>query len=159
MIYYFIVVGGLKMNQKGFSLLELLAIIVILAIIAVVATPIVLSIIENSRKSAFSSSVIGIKDAIENDYSSREFAVGSSYTFEDGKLYYTDGTEKVNVPLSGHVDGTGVGYVDSNGNIYVAIYTGSYCGTLGITGKAGTDVTESTTEDACLDPVRQKMTS
>ena len=38
--------------KKGFTLIELLAVIVILAIIALIATPIVLSIINNSKESA-----------------------------------------------------------------------------------------------------------
>ena len=40
------------MRNKGFTLIELLAVIVILAIIALIATPIVLGIINDSRKSA-----------------------------------------------------------------------------------------------------------
>ena len=38
--------------KKGFTLIELLAVIVILAIIAVIATPIVLGIINDSKRSA-----------------------------------------------------------------------------------------------------------
>ena len=38
--------------RKGFTLIELLAVIVILAIIAVIATPIVLGIINDTKKSA-----------------------------------------------------------------------------------------------------------
>ena len=40
------------MRNKGFTLIELLAVIVILEIIALIATPIVLGIINDSRKSA-----------------------------------------------------------------------------------------------------------
>ena len=40
------------MRNKGFTLIELLAVIVILAIIALIATPIILGIINDSRKSA-----------------------------------------------------------------------------------------------------------
>ena len=40
------------MNKRGFTLIELLAVIVILAIIALIATPIVLSIINDSKESA-----------------------------------------------------------------------------------------------------------
>ena len=40
------------MRNKGFTLIELLAVIVILAIIALIATPIVLGIINDSRKSS-----------------------------------------------------------------------------------------------------------
>ena len=43
--------------KKGFTLIELLAVIVILAIIALIATPIILNIIEDSKKSAITNSV------------------------------------------------------------------------------------------------------
>ena len=42
--------------KKGFTLIELLAVIVILAVIALIATPIILNIIEDSRKEATKSS-------------------------------------------------------------------------------------------------------
>ena len=42
--------------KKGFTLIELLAVIVILAIIALIATPIILNIIEDSKKSAATNS-------------------------------------------------------------------------------------------------------
>ena len=40
------------MRKNGFTLIELLAVIVILAIIALIATPIVLSIIDNTKQSS-----------------------------------------------------------------------------------------------------------
>ena len=40
------------MNKKGFTLIELLAVIVILAIVAIIATPIVLDIINDTKRSA-----------------------------------------------------------------------------------------------------------
>ena len=45
------------MRKKGFTLIELLAVIVILAIIALIATPIILSIIEDTRNSSKDESV------------------------------------------------------------------------------------------------------
>ena len=45
------------MKRKGFTLIELLAVIVILAIIALIATPIILSIIEDTRNSSKDESV------------------------------------------------------------------------------------------------------
>ena len=38
------------MNKKGFTLIELLAVIVILAVIALIATPMILNVIETSKK-------------------------------------------------------------------------------------------------------------
>ena len=56
-----------KLDRKGFTLIELLAVIVILAIIMVIAVPQILNVIENSRKSAWTSNVKMIADAIETN--------------------------------------------------------------------------------------------
>ena len=53
------------MRVQGFTLIELLAVIVILAIIALIATPIVLSIIKDSRESANLRSAEMYIDAVE----------------------------------------------------------------------------------------------
>ena len=55
-------------NKKGFTLIELLAIIVILAIIAVITVPIILNVIENSKKGAAIDSAYGYKDSIQQYY-------------------------------------------------------------------------------------------
>lgn len=55
----------MKMNKKGFTLVELLAVIVILAIIALIATPIILGVIDDARKGAAKSSALGFVDAVE----------------------------------------------------------------------------------------------
>lgn len=131
------------MKEKGFTLVELLAIIVLLAIIAVVASPIILNIIENSKKSGFASSVNGIKDAVENDYSGRNFDTNSEYIYENGSLYFvpTTGNREV-VPVSGGIsDGNGTASVDENGKVKIAIYNGSYCGTMGYNSSASVKVT------------------
>ncbi|MBE6159885.1 MAG: prepilin-type N-terminal cleavage/methylation domain-containing protein [Lactobacillales bacterium] len=52
-------------NKKGFTLIELLAVIVILAIIALIATPIILNMINDARKSAAVDSAYGYIEAIE----------------------------------------------------------------------------------------------
>ena len=87
-------------KNKGFTLIELLAIIVILAIIAVITVPIILEIIENSRRGAATDSAYGYKDAINKWYVSnlsdnQNETLNGTYTIEDGRL---DGIE---IPLSG----------------------------------------------------------
>ena len=52
-------------KNTGFTLVELLAVIVILAVIALIATPVVLSMIESSRKGAAESSMLSYVDATE----------------------------------------------------------------------------------------------
>jgi prepilin-type N-terminal cleavage/methylation domain-containing protein len=58
----------MKRKSKGFTLIELLAIIVILAIIAVITVPIILNIIDTSKKGAARDSAYGYKEAIQNYY-------------------------------------------------------------------------------------------
>lgn len=57
------------MKNKGFTLIELLAVIVILAIIALIATPIILGIIEDSRKSAADRTAELVASEIQLAYS------------------------------------------------------------------------------------------
>ncbi len=61
---------------KAFTLIELLAIIVILAIIAVITVPIILNIIENSRKGAAIDSAYGYRDAVNQYYISELTKIG-----------------------------------------------------------------------------------
>jgi len=59
------------LNNKAFTLIELLAIIVILAIIAVITVPIILNIIDSSKKGAVKDSALGFKDAVQKYYVSK----------------------------------------------------------------------------------------
>ena len=68
----------MKTNKKGFTLLELLAVIVILAIIALIATPIVLNMINNAKKSAAVDSAYGYIKAIE--YNNTMAEMNKKYT-------------------------------------------------------------------------------
>ena len=54
------------MKKKGFTLIELLAVIIILAIIALIATPIILNVIEDAKKSAGQSEASMIMSGINN---------------------------------------------------------------------------------------------
>ena len=87
-------------RKNGFTLIELLAIIVILAIIAVITVPIILNIIENSRKGAATDSAYGYKDAINKWYVSKlqddnNYTLNGNYTISNGKL------NNIDIPLSG----------------------------------------------------------
>ena len=78
-------------KKNGFTLIELLAIIVILAIIAVITVPIILDIIDNSKKGAASDSAYGYKDAVNKWYiqelsTNHSFMMNNQYTVDDGKL-------------------------------------------------------------------------
>ena len=89
-------------KKNAFTLIELLAIIVILAIIAVITVPIILNIIENSKRGAATDSAYGYKDSIEKWYVSKlqedsQFQLADSYTISsDGRL------GNIEIPLSGN---------------------------------------------------------
>ena len=52
--------------KKGFTLIELLAVIIILAIVALIATPIILDVVEDAKKSAATSEANVIVSGINN---------------------------------------------------------------------------------------------
>lgn len=60
------------MKSKGFTLIELLAVIVILAIIAVIATPIILGVIDDAKKSAANSGAYGVLDSARAYYTTSQ---------------------------------------------------------------------------------------
>ena len=51
------------MKRKGFTLIELLGVIVVLAVIAIITTPVILGIIEKSKKGALQNSGYGLVEA------------------------------------------------------------------------------------------------
>ena len=104
-------------KKNGFTLIELLAIIVILAIIAVITVPIILNIIENSKKGAASDSAYGYKDSVDKWYVSElskpnngNFSLATSYTVTDGKL-----NGSIEIPVSG--DKPTSGYLNYTNNV------------------------------------------
>lgn len=72
---------NLKKKKKGFTLIELLAVIVILAILALIAIPIVISIIQDSRKSSAKRSV--------DSFGRAAAAAMSNYMTKNDKADYT----------------------------------------------------------------------
>ena len=68
--------------KRGFTLIELLAVIIILAIVALIATPIILDVIDDARKSAGLSEANMILGGINNYCATEEIKVqmNSSYT-------------------------------------------------------------------------------
>ena len=59
---------NMKLDNRGFTLVELLAVIVILAIVALVTTPAILNVINNSRRSGAEDKAWGTIDAVRLAY-------------------------------------------------------------------------------------------
>ena len=119
------------MNNKGFTLAELLAVIIIIAIIAVMVTPMVTGVIENAKKAAFERSVEGIVSTIETDASLKLYAVDYIYTINDGVIDNLDKNIKV-----GHADGfNGKIRYTKGSEVSYAIYNNKWCMT-----KSGEDI-------------------
>ena len=51
------------MKRKGFTLIELLGVIVVLAVIAIITTPVILGVIEKSKKESYRNSIYGIMES------------------------------------------------------------------------------------------------
>jgi type II secretory pathway pseudopilin PulG len=98
-------------------LIELLAIIVILAIIAVITVPIILNIIENSRKGAATDSAYGYKDSINKYYVSelsnnKKLKLNGTYEVKangvlNGNFGVTENTEDRIIPIDGEKPSSG----------------------------------------------------
>ena len=91
------------MKKKGFTLIELLAVIIILAVIALITVPIVLNIIEKSRKQAFLNSAYSIMETAQTYYATAlifEETPKQLFTFPNDKVLSFTGTR----PKSGYVE-------------------------------------------------------
>ncbi len=101
-----------KLKLKGFTLIELLAVLVILVIIMAIATPIILGIIEDSRRSADKITMEQIVDSADFLYSA---------SFLDGELTSKfDGITNVydDLIFSGTEPDRAEVYIKPNGQIY-----------------------------------------
>lgn len=82
------------MKKRGFTLVELLAVIVILAIIALIATPIILGVIETSKKGAAENSALGYTEAVEKQIARNLLDEDATNDITDGVYEIADLTNK-----------------------------------------------------------------
>lgn len=89
------------MKKKGFTLIELLAVIVILAIIAVIATPIIINVIESTKKSAANSEAKMVVSAIQNYCAAKD--LGTDIVDSNVATDCEDGTTVATAITSGRI--------------------------------------------------------
>lgn len=79
----------MKNNNKGFTLVELLAVIIILAVVVLMALPAVLGLMESSRQNAFKTEVNELVKIVQNAYSRKSLSGEDIETITptDGKSF------------------------------------------------------------------------
>ena len=88
--------------RKGFTLVELLAVIAIISMVAVITTPIIINVIENSRRQAAEASAKGYARAVEQallnvELGGEELGTGEINTSTlVGKVEYSGKTPETN---------------------------------------------------------------
>ena len=98
--------------KNGFTLIELLAVIVILAIIALIATPIVLSIIEETKESAVLRSAEHYLSSVEQSIAKKSLAIGGSFSpntceVQEGGNLLCDGKDELKIEVNGETPSSG----------------------------------------------------
>ena len=123
-------------NNKGFTLVELLAVIVVLGIVLTIAVPGVTKLINKSKKNSFESSAQGLIQSAKYFYSDNGFLSNDDYTFsfEDGKTGEASTGERLK--YSGEIPTLGRIILYQDGTIDINVCNENYCACKG----SGTDV-------------------
>ncbi len=115
--------------KKGFTLVELLAVIIILSVIALIATPIVINVIDDSRKSAAYSSSAMVLSAAQGYYD-RQYMKNMG-SFEEYTCMIVDGVGCPEILLNGKRPDNAVISINAkgivNGSATIGKYTYYYC--------------------------------
>ena len=109
------------MQNKGFSLMELLAVIVILAMIALITTPLILNVIQSSREKAFMDTAHGLIVAA-GTYQTEKQALNEDTTLSINYKTSTD-DEKNQLKVDGDLPDAGEFVVDENGKVTLALWS------------------------------------
>ena len=116
------------MNQKGFTLMEVLGVIMLLAVIAIITMPTILGVIDDSKLNAFTRSVDEMQNVVVMDYNEYARSGDIIYTFEDNNLMCTgcdDGSDLI-LDFNGDVEGEGNIIVNSGEVISLNIESDSF---------------------------------
>lgn len=122
------------MNQKGFSLIELLAVIAILGVIALITYPIIGEVLESTEKKTFKSSVEELINITEMDYSEYARNGSANYVYNGNNITCDICTN--DIKYNGEIeDGKGSIVISNGKTITVSIESKYYRATLNDKGK------------------------
>ncbi len=111
------------MKQRAFTLIELLAVIVILVIIVLVTVPMILNLVENSKKSSFEDSVYGIIESAKLLYTE----MMSDGVLEGSKTFSFDYGKPEELNYHGLTPEGGMLILERHGEIRVAVHNHTWC--------------------------------
>ena len=77
----------MKLNNKGFTLIEVLTVLVIISILGLVVVPNTMDVIKGGKENTYKILVKNIRDSAVNLYKELEYS--------DSKLYYYDGDKEL----------------------------------------------------------------
>lgn len=109
-------------KNKGFTLIELLAVVIILSVIALIATPIVLNIIENSKKEALKDSAYGLINSAR--FYSYQYEVSDTVRFDIRDSVVTS-NGKENISFQGKIE-NGIVLLNSSNEVAICVNEGNY---------------------------------
>ena len=116
--------------KKGFTLVELLAVIIILAIVALIALPIIMDVVEDSRKSAAKSGAAMVLSSVKNYFAENYFNTEfNGYTCSiNNRTGCTELSLEGDRPDSAAITLSKDGFV--NGSVTIGKYTYYYCNNM-----------------------------
>ena len=114
--------GMNTIKRKGFTLIELLGVIVVLAVIAIITTPVILGVIEKSKKGALQNSGYGLVEAGILYYAEYQNSQTVRFDIKDNQIR-TKEENKIDYKWS-IKDGTIL--INNQGEVTVCINDGKY---------------------------------
>ena len=102
-----------KKNEKAFTLIELLAVIVILAIIALIAVPMIMKILNQSRKSAAEDSTYGVAETVNAYIAETMLANGTDFPTETLVFECNNTSCELNSETKTILDNAGIQYKET----------------------------------------------
>ena len=116
------------MKRKGFTLIEILGVIVVLAVIAFITTPVILGVIEKSKKESYRNSIYGIMESANIYLANHLTSIGRTkeIAFTCNGINCSN-EEGESLDFKGTVPKSGTFYLNGAGEVTVeSVYNGKY---------------------------------
>lgn len=117
-----------SVKRNAFTLVEVLAVIIIIAIVATITIPLILNVIDESKKGAFKNSAYGIVKAAELSYTKDVLSGNTkelSFTYIDGNEISSVKDRKLE--YKGNKPEKGIVIVNEKGQVGLAIQSEKWC--------------------------------